>query len=168
MTLYDIDESIAALIDPETGEITDYDALDALTMAREDKIKQIIFALRNAEAEAVVIRCEIDRLGDKLETAERGVESVKKYLEYALRGEKYKDAYFILTDYFAASDSEEATHRSNLLALKREEGINDGEFYHYDTPLTVMHETEALLEAGFSAVEVIDHWGATFCLRATV
>ena len=92
MTLYDIDESIAALIDPETGEITDYDALDALTMAREDKIKQIIFALRNAEAEAVVIRCEIDRLGDKLETAERGVESVKKYLEYALRGEKYKDA----------------------------------------------------------------------------
>ena len=73
MTLYDIDESIAALIDPDTGEITDYDALDALTMAREDKIKQIIFALRNAEAEAVVIRCEIDRLKDKLQTAERGV-----------------------------------------------------------------------------------------------
>lgn len=92
MTLYDIDGSIAALIDPETGEITDYAALDALTMAREDKIKQIIFALRNAEAEAEVIQCEIDRLDDKLKTAERGVESVKRYLEYALRGEKYKDA----------------------------------------------------------------------------
>lgn len=92
MTLYDIDESIAALIDPDTGEITDYDALDALTMAREDKIKQIIFALRNAEAEAEVIQCEIDRLDDKLKTAERGVESVKRYLEYALKGEKYKDA----------------------------------------------------------------------------
>lgn len=92
MTLYDIDESIAALIDPDTGEITDYDALDALTMAREDKIKQIIFALRNAEAEAEVIQCEIDRLDDKLKTAERGVESAKRYLEYALRGEKYKDA----------------------------------------------------------------------------
>jgi hypothetical protein len=38
MTLYDIDQRIADLIDPATGEITDYAALDELAMAREDKI----------------------------------------------------------------------------------------------------------------------------------
>ncbi len=73
---------------------------------------------------------------------------------------------FILTDYFSLSDEEEQMHRRNLSALKAEQGICDDEFYHYDTPLTVKHETEALLEAGFSAVEVLNHWGATYTLKA--
>lgn len=74
--------------------------------------------------------------------------------------------YFILTDYFALSDEDEQTFRNDLLKLKKEQGINDDEFYHYDTPLTVAHETEALLEAGFSSVEVLNNWGATFTLKA--
>ena len=74
--------------------------------------------------------------------------------------------YFILTDYFALSDEEEEMHRRNFLALKSEQGITDSEFYHYDTPLTVEHETEALLEAGFKSVEVLNNWGATYTLKA--
>lgn len=75
--------------------------------------------------------------------------------------------YFILTDYFSISDEEEAIHRQNLIKLKQEQGIEDNEFYHYDTPLTVKHETEALLEAGFSTVELLSNWGATYTLKAT-
>ena len=74
--------------------------------------------------------------------------------------------YFILTDYFSLSDEEEKMHRQSLIALKAEQGICDDEFYHYDTPLTVKHETEALLEGGFSKVEVLNHWGATYTLKA--
>ena len=74
--------------------------------------------------------------------------------------------YFILTDYFSLSDEEEKMHRQSLIALKAEQGICDDEFYHYDTPLTVKHETEALLQAGFSTVEVLNHWGATYTLKA--
>ena len=77
-----------------------------------------------------------------------------------------EDGYFVLTDYFAASDEEEREYRQDLIALKKEQGITDDEFYHYDTPLTVKHETEALLEAGFSSVEVLKNWGATFTLKA--
>ncbi len=77
-----------------------------------------------------------------------------------------EDGYFVLTDYFAVSDEEEQEYRRNLIALKEEQGIADDEFYHYDTPLTVKHETEALLEAGFSNVEVLKNWGATFTLKA--
>ena len=76
------------------------------------------------------------------------------------------DGYFILTDYFALSDEEERVHRQTLNDLKAEQGITDTEFYHYDTPLTVEHEKEALLEAGFSSVEILDHWGATYTIRA--
>ena len=77
-----------------------------------------------------------------------------------------QNGYFILTDYFALSDEEEKLHRKNLLDLKAEQGICDDEFYHYDTPLTVQHETEALLEAGFTSVEVLNNWGATYTLKA--
>ena len=76
------------------------------------------------------------------------------------------NGYFILTDYFALSDEEERMHRQNLIALKAEQGITDGEFYHYDTPLTVKHEIEALVEAGFSSVEVLNNWGATYTIKA--
>lgn len=74
--------------------------------------------------------------------------------------------YFVLTDYFALSDEEERFRRSELLRLKAEEGLSDGVFYHYDTPLTVEHEREALRGAGFSSVEVLKSWGPTFTLRA--
>ena len=77
------------------------------------------------------------------------------------------DGYFILTDYFALSDVEERMHRQNLLALKVAQGIMDHEFYHYDTPLTIQHETEALLKGGFSSVAVLGQWGATSTLKAT-
>ena len=76
------------------------------------------------------------------------------------------DGYFVLTDYFSLSDEEEQMHRQNLSALKVEQGIIDDEFYHYDTPLTVKHETEALMEAGFYSVEVLKNWGATYTIKA--
>ena len=70
-----------------------------------------------------------------------------------------------MTDYFAASDEEERIYRQNLNVLKVEQGIADHEFYHYDTPLTVKHEIEALYEAGFSSVEVLRNWGATYTIK---
>lgn len=86
---------------------------------------------------------------------------------YAKLHKALKDnGYFILTDYFSLSDEEELMHRRNLIARKAEQGITDDEFYHYDTPLTVKHETEALLEAGFSSIEVLNNWGATYTLKA--
>lgn len=74
--------------------------------------------------------------------------------------------FFILTDYFAASDAEERSFRAELIRLKREQGVSDEALYHYDTPLTVAHETEALLEAGFARVDILKNWGATYTLKA--
>lgn len=76
------------------------------------------------------------------------------------------DGYFILTDYFSASEEEETFYQAELLSLKALQGITDDEFYHYDTPLTVEHEMEALSAAGFSSIEVLNHWGATYTIKA--
>ncbi|MCR5318297.1 MAG: class I SAM-dependent methyltransferase [Treponema sp.] len=83
-----------------------------------------------------------------------------------LRNALKPGGYFILTDYFASSDEEESFLRWELLRLRKEQNLPDGEFYHYDTPLTVAHETEALLESGFSSVEEVKSWGVTHTLRA--
>ena len=73
--------------------------------------------------------------------------------------------YFILTDYFALTDSEEQANFTELTQLKAEQGITDDTSYHFDTPLTVQHETEALLKAGFSSVEVLNSWGPTYTIK---
>ena len=112
-------------------------------------------------------------LGENVFDAAVSVESLHHFTKeekiglYAkLRAGLKENGYFILTDYFALSEDEERMHRQNLNALKAEQGIDDNEFYHYDTPLTVEHEKEALLEAGFSSVKVLNHWGATYTIKA--
>ena len=94
-------------------------------------------------------------------TAEEKIPLYKK-----LRAALKDGGYFLLTDYFALSDDEEREHREALAVLKAEQGISDGEFYHYDTPLTVAHECDALYAAGFSSVSVLRNWGATHTVMA--
>ena len=72
--------------------------------------------------------------------------------------------YFILTDYFAQLEEQEDFFRRELLRIRKEENLPDGVFYHYDTPLTVEHEKEALLAAGFESVEELDNWNDTHTL----
>jgi len=112
-------------------------------------------------------------LGENVFDAAVSVESLHHFTKeekialYSKLHSALKDkGYFILTDYFSLSDEEEQKHRQNLLALKAEQGITDDEFYHYDTPLTVNHESEALIEAGFASVEFLNNWGATYTIKA--
>lgn len=74
--------------------------------------------------------------------------------------------YFILTDYMVEDDAQEAVNFADLERIRNEQNITDNEFYHYDTPLTVQHETEALLAGGFSQVELLNKWHCTHCLKA--
>ena len=112
-------------------------------------------------------------LGERVFDAAVSVESLHHFtkqeklrLYRKLHAALKEDGYFVLTDYFALSDDEEQMHRQNLLTLKKEQGITDDALYHYDTPLTVKHETQALTEAGFASVEVLSNWGATYTIKA--
>lgn len=74
--------------------------------------------------------------------------------------------FFILTDYFAESQAHERAYFEELKRLKAEQGLDDAAFYHYDTPLTVEHEIQALQAAGFAECEVLNRWGATCTVKA--
>ena len=88
--------------------------------------------------------------------------SLYKKLHSALRD----GGYFILTDYIIDSDEAEEAHMREFARLRGLQGKNDGNLYHYDTPLTAQHECEALLEAGFASVEVIRSFGHTRTIKA--
>ncbi|MCR5468897.1 MAG: class I SAM-dependent methyltransferase [Lachnospiraceae bacterium] len=92
--------------------------------------------------------------------------SLKLDLYKKLHAALKHDGVFVLTDYFAESEALEVEYFENLKNLKIEQGISDGEFYHYDTPLTVEHEMEVLREAGFSDVKIMKNWEATFTVLA--
>lgn len=90
MKLYEIDKAILDLVDEETGEIKDYEAFEALQMEREQKIESAALWVKDLLAEADAIKNEMQRLDERKKAAERKAESLKRYVFYALNGEKYK------------------------------------------------------------------------------
>ena len=52
LSLYHIDQALEALIDPETGELLDYDAFEQLQMDREHKIENMVCWSKSLDAEA--------------------------------------------------------------------------------------------------------------------
>lgn len=96
MKLYQIDQAIENFlinnVDEETGEILNFEELEALQIAREDKLEAIACAYKNLIAEAEAIKSEKENLSLRQKRTEREAENCKKYLEYALQGEKLKTA----------------------------------------------------------------------------
>lgn len=92
MNIYEIDDAITACVDPETGEILDERALDALVMERDKKIENVACWIKDLKAEAGAIREEEKALADRRHSAENKAKSLKNWLGYALGGEKFKTA----------------------------------------------------------------------------
>ena len=90
MNLYQIDAEIMKLIDYETGEILDWDKLDELNAAKEQKIENIALYIKNLTAEAAALKAEKDAFAERQKAAEKRAEWLKQYLSNALKGEKFK------------------------------------------------------------------------------
>lgn len=63
---------------------------------------------------------------------------------------------FLLVDYLACCQEEETLLMDFCWEQRRKQGIPEDVFIHFDTPLTVEHETALLWKAGFSKVELVD------------
>ena len=102
-TLYDIDERITALIDPDTGEITDFDALEQLQIERTAKLENVALWIKNLKADAEMYKAEAQSFTEKQKRAEAKADSLKRYLTNALGGQKFKSALCDVT--FRRSES---------------------------------------------------------------
>ena len=91
MTIYEIDEEILKCIDEETGEVIDEDRLNALNMERDKKVSNVACWIKDLKAENEAIKTEKQNLSRRQEVNEHKMESLKKWLAFALNGEKFKD-----------------------------------------------------------------------------
>ena len=92
MTLYEIDQAIQGLVDPETGELMDYEAFAALQMDRDAKIENMALWYKDLMADAKAIKEEADTLNERRKALENKAERLKSYLSLALDGEKFQTA----------------------------------------------------------------------------
>lgn len=97
MNLYEIDSAIMEAfdkaIDPETGEIHDeeaFEALNALEEQREQKIEGILLWVKNLRSDAEALKAEKQAFEARQKATERKAESLIKYVSGVLAGEKFK------------------------------------------------------------------------------
>ena len=90
MSIYTIDRALLELVDPETGEIQDWEAYEALQMDRERKIENTCLWFKNTMAEAAAIKAEEEALKKRRQVLENRAERLKQYMEYALAGQSFQ------------------------------------------------------------------------------
>lgn len=71
-------------VDEETGEIKNFDAVESLNAQFEEKAESVACYIKNLAAFADDLKAEEDTLSARRKTAERRIDSMKKYLTSCL------------------------------------------------------------------------------------
>lgn len=127
MKLYEIDQAIMDCIDMETGEIINEELLNDLQMDRDAKIENVALWIKELKAEAEALKAEKLAFAERQRVAENKMESLKKWLAYALNGEKFKTVRASVT--FRTTDKVEVADiyklDENYLRYKEPEADKD-------------------------------------------
>ena len=133
MNIYKIDEELRqaesdlmSLVDPETGEILDevaaealMERLEKLNIDKEKKIEGACFLRREALDTAEIIDNEIKRLQGLKKRQEKRGDNLLRYITYALKGEKFKSPF--VSVYYKTTESVEASEvPDNYMRIKKE------------------------------------------------
>ena len=126
--LYELNRAIADFdleIDEETGEILNLDGLDALQLERDTKIENIALWIKNLTADAKAYKEEKAVFAEKERRAKNKIESLKRYLQDNLDGQKFNTSKVSIS--YRKSQSVEITDMSILprMALKDQDPVPD-------------------------------------------
>lgn len=122
MNIFEIDRAILDLVDPETGEIMDYDAFEQLQMERDQKLENVACWIKDLKAQANAIREEEQNLFERRKSIEKKAERLKTYLEIALKGESFSSPKCAVS--FRRSASVEIEDQDMLIAWAERNGID--------------------------------------------
>lgn len=100
MKLFDIDARIMAcvkiddkrMLDTETGEVVDLEAIEALEMERDTKLENIGCWYKQLLAEADAIKAEKNAMAEREKVRRNKAESLKAFLGRYLDGKKFETA----------------------------------------------------------------------------
>ena len=123
MNLYESDNAITALTDPETGELLDFEAFEQLQIEREHKIENIALWVKDLTAEAKAIQDEIKSLTERRDALKKKAQRLESYLMRFLDGEKFTTPRCVVT--FRRSKSLQVEDDFSLVAWRQENGFPD-------------------------------------------
>lgn len=100
MKLFDIDERLAAcvkldesrVVDTESGEIIDLEAIAALEMERDKKIENLGCWYKNLLADAEALKAQKNAFAERKKAAKAKAESLRGFLGRYLNGKKFETA----------------------------------------------------------------------------
>lgn len=100
MKLFDIDERLAAcvkldesrVVDTESGEIIDLEAIAALEMERDKKIENLGCWYKNLLSDAEALKAQKNAFAEREKAAKAKAESLKGFLGHYLNGKKFETA----------------------------------------------------------------------------
>lgn len=100
MKLFDIDERLAAcvkldesrVVDTESGEIIDLEAIAALKMERDKKIENLGCWYKNLLADAEALKAQKNAFAEREKAAKAKAESLRGFLGRYLNGKKFETA----------------------------------------------------------------------------
>lgn len=100
MKLFDIDERLAAcvkldesrVVDTESGEIIDLEAIAALEMERDKKIENLGCWYKNLLADAEALKAQKNAFAEREKVAKAKAESLRGFLGRYLNGKKFESA----------------------------------------------------------------------------
>ena len=100
MKLFDIDERLAAcvkldesrVVDTESGEIIDLEAITALEMERDKKIENLGCWYKNLLADAEALKVQKNAFAEREKAAKAKAESLRGFLGRYLNGKKFETA----------------------------------------------------------------------------
>lgn len=143
MTLYEINAAIMACVDEETGEIVDFDQLDKLTMAREEKLENIALYIKALEAEVEAIGRERDVLMQRRKVKENKAKRLREYLAHSLDGQRFETARVALS--FRSSQAVKVTDNMALLDYLEN---NYDDCLSYKAPTVRLDAVKLLIKRG--------------------
>lgn len=105
MKLFDIDERLAAcvkldesrVVDTESGEIIDLEAIAALEMERDKKIENLGCWYKNLLADAEALKAQKNAFAEREKAAKAKAESLRGFLGRYLNGKKFETAKVAMT-----------------------------------------------------------------------
>lgn len=123
MNLYEINAALMQAyddaVDPETGEIIEneaYNAIVSLQMDLEEKTENILLWIKNLEADAEALKKEKMAFADRQARTEAKIKSLKKYVGGVLDGQKFQTPRVSA----AWRKSEAVEYDGDVLALPKE------------------------------------------------
>ena len=148
MKLYEIDAALEEAlnritVNEETGEVTadpDLKAVEALQMAREEKLENVALYIKNTKSDIDAIAAEVKKLNERKKAMENRANRTREWLKMVLNGEKMStprmaityrtnrdttiidDATAIPDEFFPIKKTEDTVSKTLI-----KQAINDGE-----------------------------------------